>query len=380
MAANSAARTEAGGDGLRGTRIAILLAALEPAGAERVAVNLANEFLANGLDVDLVVVRAHGPLQDHVSQSVRLVDLAANRAATAIYPFRRYLRRERPDVVLSIGFEVNLTASFALVGLTHKPRLVLSVHCAIEPYFQTASFPWGAGAFLASKIMYPRADRIVAVSHGIATELCSLKWASREQILVVHNPVIGYDFNDLLKQKTDHPWVLDRTVPLVVTAGRLTAQKDHALLIEAFGQVAERRPVRLLIMGEGDLRAELEQQIARSGLVGQVALLGQVPNPFPIIRAADLFVLSSAYEGFGNVLVEAMAAGTRVISTDCPHGPSEILEGGKWGRLVAVGDVAALATAIDEALDTPGPSAVTRGGEFTVEAAGAKYLELMKAL
>jgi glycosyltransferase involved in cell wall biosynthesis len=166
--------------------------------------------------------------------------------------------------------------------------------------------------------------------------------------------------------------------PVILAVGRLTLQKDFPTLIRAFARLRARRSARLVILGEGELRDELEALVAELGLTADVALPGFVDNPFSWMRGSALFVLSSAWEGFGNVLVEAMACGTPVVSTDCPSGPAEILENGKWGRLAAVGDAEALARAIAEALDDPNPPDVrARAAFFSVERSVDAYLAIL---
>jgi glycosyltransferase involved in cell wall biosynthesis len=168
-------------------------------------------------------------------------------------------------------------------------------------------------------------------------------------------------------------------VPLLMSVGRLTEAKDYPTLIRAFARVREQIDARLLILGEGDSRDEIKTLIRDSGVGGDIGLLGHVRNPLPWMKAANVFVMTSKREGFGNVLVEAMAMGTPVVSTDCPHGPGEILENGKWGKLVPVGDDEALADAIVETLRSGGVDATKRARDFTVAAAADKYLALMEA-
>lgn len=363
-------------------RIAILAAALDPAGAERVTLNLAEYFVNKGYDVDLVLVRRRGALLAEVPPAVRVVDLASKRALTAVRPFRKYLREVRPMAVFAINFEVNLTAAAARVGLSQPPKLVLSVHCAPRQLLARDRPLRRFVATLAGKFLYRMADRVVAVSQGASDDLETLKWCDPARIVTIHNPVVRADFDGLAGQRIDHPWATDPRTPLIVGTGRLTAQKNFDLLLRAFARISDRTRARLLILGDGEEREALETRIDQLGLRGRASLLGHVSNPYPYMRQADLFVLSSAFEGFGNVIVEAMAAGTPVVSTDCEHGPREILEDGKWGRLVPPGDECALADAMIESLladekATVGKRLRRRAEDFTLGAAGSKYLELV---
>jgi len=350
---------------------------MEPGGAERVGLNLANWFAEKGFRSDLVLVQRRGSLIGQITSGVRVIDLAQTRAARAILPFRRYVLNERPNAVLAINFEVNVAAGLALIGVKPKPTLIMSVHCPPSFYFRLASWPWVKAMMIASKFACRYSDYLVAVSGGVALEVRSLGWLPSERIILIPNPVLDGRLAVSAKSKSEHPWLGSHEIPVVISAGRLTPEKNFGLLIEAFQRVLADRAARLLILGEGACRTELEGKIAQAGLADAVELFGYASNPYPYIREADVFALSSDYEGFGNVLVEAMAVGTPIVSTDAPHGPREILENGKWGRLVSTGNADALAAAILESLDAPRGSAQARVREFTVEASGGRYLELM---
>lgn len=358
-------------------RIAIVVASMDSGGAERVALNLAESFAAAGNAVDLVLVRRRGDLLRQVPSSVRIIDLAAKRAFTAIGSFRKYVRVTKPKAVIAVNFEVNVMAAAALLGMRRKPRLLLSVHCAPILYFKGAPRPWRKMMIAASTRLYRGADHIIAVSEGIADELIELGWADQERCAVVYNPVIRSDFQALARQAPDHPWFGERSIPLILNAARLVPQKNHQLLLHAFALVAARRPVRLALLGDGELRAELESMAARLAIANSVAFLGHRQNPYPYMREADLFVLSSAWEGFGNVLVEAMAVGTPVVSTDCPHGPREVLGDGAWGRLVPPGDALALADAICASLAESTVDPRPRAADFSAQASAERYLTLV---
>lgn len=362
--------------------VAILVASLDSGGAERVALNLAKALSATGVRTDLVVVRLRGSLLEDVPDFVRVVDLGARRALTATPHFRTYLKAEAPDAVLAINYEVNITAALAMIGLAAPPRLTLSIHSAPSRYLHVGPPIWRAIMWGASRLLYKRARHVVAVSEGVANDLRTLRWCDPAKIVTIYNPVIGPDTNALLLEAVDHPWIGDKTVPLIVTAGRLTAAKDYPLLLRAFAALLARRPVRLMIVGDGEVREALIRQIGALGIADQVAMVGFQKNPYPYLAAADLFVLSSAWEGFGNVLVEALAAGVPVVSTDCPHGPREILEGGRWGLLVPSGDEQELAKAMERALKLPkqqpdSAGRKRRAQEFSIDAAAQRYLRLL---
>jgi len=359
-------------------KIGILVGSLEGGGAERVALNLANAFSENQCEVDLILVRARGALVRELRKKVRVVDLGASRARYAILPFRRYLRSQAPDVVLAIALEPNLVASLAVLGFARRPLLLLTVHAALGPQLNASPRLWRMLIKSISRLLYKKADYVVAVSSGIAADLVRNSWVGAGHIRIIYNPVVREEDWNLSRDRAAIETQGGDFVPTILSIGRLAPEKNHALLIKAFAQLLVRRDARLVILGEGNCRADLERCVARAGLSEKVTLAGYQPNPHPYLRAADLFVLSSDFEGFGNALVEAMAAGIPVVSTDCPHGPREILEDGAWGRLVPVGNVEALAIAMADALDNPGAAATMRAQEFSVDRIAAKYLQLIQ--
>lgn len=358
--------------------IAIVLASLGGGGAERVALTLADEFSSRGIEVDLVVLSSAGPLRAQVSDGVRLVDLGTGRARHSISRLRAYLKRARPSAILAIAFHVNLLAILASVGLRPRPLLVLSVHGIFSRAI--AGHPKSRRLWLtaATMLLYRRADHVVAVSHGAARDLARHGRVRIDKIVTIPNPVIRSDLEALAAESPGHPWASKPSSKLIVAAGRLTAAKDYPTLIAGMGKVVARTGARLLILGEGELRGALEAEIARLGLEGSIALPGFVANPLALMRAADLFVMSSRWEGFAMALVEALAVGTPVVATDCPNGPREILEGGRWGKLVPVGRPDALADAIANVLATGGIDGRARARDFEAGPIALRYLELLQ--
>ena len=358
-------------------RLAIIVASMRAGGAERVAFNLAEEFARRGLAVDLVLVEATGPFLDRVPAGVRVVDLGAKRARGAVRSLRGYLRREQPAAVLSIAFQTNILTMTAALGLRTKPRILLSVHSAYRAMLDVQRPFTRVALRLATRLLYPRADRLVAVSGGASEELREGLGLRAGAVETIYNPVLRDDYAEAMNGDAAKLPPLAADEKLIVTVGRLTQAKDQSTLIRAFALTAGRRPVKLALVGEGEMRGRLEALARDLGVADRVQFTGHVDNPYPYLRAADLFVLSSVREGFGNVLVEAMAAGTPVVSADCPHGPREILEDGRWGRLVPPRDPEALAAAIEETLDGGGIDARERAEAFTVAHAADLYLSLM---
>lgn len=359
-------------------RIALFLPSLRGGGAERIMVTLANAFAERGFKTDLVLAKAEGPYLNDVSENVRVVDLGASRVVTSLPALVRYLRRERPDVMLSALYHANVIALLAKRLACVKTRLVVSEHSSPTPALAHAT-TWRDGRMAHfMRWTYPWADSVIAVSNGVADDLAVTIGLSRDRIDVVYNPVDSSAVRQLAEQPFHHPWFATDEPLVVLGVGRLTAAKDFATLIRAFAQLRAHRQARLVILGEGELRAELEQLVVELDLLPDVLLPGFVDNPYVWMRHSALFVLSSAWEGLPTVLIEAMACGTPVVSTDCPSGPAEILEKGKWGRLVPVGDIGALSNAIATTLvEVEHPAVTFRVADFGVNRAVEGYLQII---
>jgi len=358
--------------------IAIFLATMHGGGVERMRLNLARAFLERGYRVDLVLATVEGPNLAHVPPAVNIVDLHAGRVLLSLPALVRYLRRARPDALLAGMNHANIVALWARRMAGVPARVVISIHNTLSISSRNATrrdrlVPWFAAR------CYGWAEGVVAVSNGVADDLSATIGLPRAGIEVINNPVVVPELATQAAAPVDHPWFGAGEPPVLLSVGRLTAQKDYPMLLRAFAEVRTRRPARLIILGEGGMRAELEARISEMGLAEAVSLPGFMPNPYAFMSAAAVFVLSSAWEGFGNVLVEALAVGTPVIATDCPSGPAEILGGGRYGRLVPVGDSTAMAEAIVAVLDSPPPPAVLRQRSvgYAYDAVAARYLALL---
>lgn len=360
--------------------IAIYLPSLRGGGAERAMVTLANGFAGRGLKVDLVLARAEGPYLSEVSSGVRVVDLQSRRVLSSLPALVRYLREERPLAMLSALSHANVIAIMACLLSRVTVRLVVSERSNLS---MSSSKPqnWRARIVLPLVRMgYRKAGGVVAVSRGVADDLAKTIDLPRDRISVVYNPVVTPELIRKSEMPLSHPWLGEGRPPVILGVGRLTRAKDFATLIRAFARVHAQRECRLVILGEGELRGELEQLVTSLGIQDSVQLPGFSENPFAWMSRVRLFVLSSQWEGLPNVLIQAMACGAAVVSTDCPSGPDEILEGDKWGRLVPVGDVEALAVAIAVTLDTPQerlPDVRQRAGDFAQELAVDGYLKVL---
>lgn len=347
-------------------------------GAERVLVTLAHSLAAHGMASDIVVAQNEGPNLPHLSPGTRIVDLSAPRVLAGLPGLVRYLRDEKPDAMLSALPHCNVVAILARYLSKAPTRLVLSEHTTASLSAANASLRRARLLPHLMKRSYGRADAIVAVSDGVADDLASLIGIDRARITRIYNPVVSPQLNVLAEAPLEHAWFAEGQPPVVLGVGRLTAAKDFATLVRAFAAVRERRPARLLILGEGDERLRLEALVHELGIVADTSLPGFVDNPYPFMKRAAVFALSSRWEGFGNVLVEAMACGAPVVSTDC-DGPREILQAGLHGRLTAIGDPLALARAIEAQLEHPDRSTVIeRAQSFNVVAAVDQYRAVLR--
>ncbi len=358
-------------------KVAFFLSSLSGGGAERMTLHLAEVCVRRGLEVDLVVVRDEGELSAMVPTGVRLVNLAARHAWLSTPSLALYLRRERPIAIMSSSSHVNCIAVWARLLARVRMRLVISERNALRVRISHTK-SWRATVLpIVMRWTYPWADEVVAVSTGVADELAQTLGMNRDRISVIYNPTVTPELLVSADQPCDHPWFNPGSPPVILTVGRLTEQKDHSVLIHAFAMLRRTRKARLMILGEGSLRGRLEALVRELNVAKDVTLPGFKSNPHAYMKRAAMFVLSSAWEGFPNVLVEAMALGIPVVSTNCPHGAAEILAQGQWGLLTPVGDLSALATAMEKRLDSPGPNASQRAMEFNAEDATDRYLELM---
>jgi len=365
-------------------KIALFIPTLGGGGAERVILTLAEAFIQHGLKVDVVVSTtrgAYGALRADMPAGARLVDLDTSRLIRSARPLAAYLHRERPDSVLSADAEANCIAVCARALSRARPRLVLSQHTAMS--MAAANDPAVRKQWLPffCRWTYPRADAVVAVSAGVADDLAATIRFPRQRVQVIYNPVITSAMLAKSHEPLEHPWFKPGEPPVVLGVGRLTRQKDFPTLIRAFAILRRQRAARLVILGEGEERRALTDLIEELRVAQDAALPGFVHNPFSYMRAASVFALSSRWEGFGNVVAEALACGTRVVSTDCRSGPAEILEDGKWGTLVPVGEPDALAVAINDALAGPSraatPSYVSE--RFAVPHIATEYLDTLRS-
>ncbi len=340
----------------------------------------------------MAVARQGGSYESDLPEEVDLVVLSKGwlnsstwRLVRSVRPLRSYLSDHRPDVVCSVMDHVNVRLMRALNGLADPPATVLSVQNNPQ-----VRFGGGAGwrerlLFWRMKRSYHRADRIVALSQGVAKHLEEMGLATEKQLSVIYNAGVD-DAVYEAQQAMIHSQTSPEDSPLVLACGRLTNQKGYPYLIEAFKDVRNRTGAKLWILGEGEKREVIEDRIRALELDGDVKLLGFRENPFKFMAAADLFVLPSLWEGFGNVIVEAMACGTPVVTTDCPHGPGEIVTHEQSGLLVPPADADALSQAMIRMLDDESLSETLvengreRAEDFHVSTIANQYLNLFRCV
>lgn len=342
-------------------------------------VNLSAAIARTGMAVDLVLVRREGPYLSDVPSSVRIVELGTGRVVRSVPALVGYLRRERPIALLSTLVHVNVAAILAGCLARSGTRIVVREANYVSLARSADRQRLERLAYRAMPWIYRFADAHIAISRGVGEDLervCRMQPGSAH---VIRNPVITPEIMDRAQEPVDHPWLQAGEPPIVLGLGRFVDQKDLPSLIHAFSVVRRDIHARLVILGEGAGRVQLEQLVRDLGLEDDVALPGFVDNPFAWMSRAAVFAQSSRFEGSGNALVEAMACGTPVISTDCPSGPREILEDGKFGTLVEVGDREGLARAITNVLLHP-PStepARNRAMEFDADRVARQYMSVM---
>jgi glycosyltransferase involved in cell wall biosynthesis len=371
-------------DRARKMSLAIYMQDLAGGGVERQTLALAGELQANAVAVTLLVNQARGELLDAVPATIDVIDLRCPRTMRAIPRLAGFLRRERPDALLANLNHNSIAALLANILAGMPAKVVICQHSVLaSDYLRSTGWSHRLTP-IAYRLLAPALTCAVAVSAGIAGEFRTIAHIPQRKIATIHNPVIGPDFAQRAAQPAAHRWLRRPGPPLFVTAGRLVEIKDHGTLLHAFAQYRRDHEGRLLILGAGPLRDSLGALASDLGLGDDTDFLGYQDNPLPYLQAADAFVLSSRAEGFGNVLVEAMGCGTPVISTDCPHGPSEILDNGRYGVLVPPNDSTALAMAMAGVRDLkdrfPGALLRSRAGAFTTGACTEAYLQLLGSI
>lgn len=360
--------------------VAVFLPSMENGGAEGVAVALINGLARRGVDIRVLLARASGDNLARIDSGIPVIGLGSGGVLAALPALVRELRQLRPAAMLSMMSHANLIAAAALaLSGQRQTRLVLGERMSLAARQQFYRSAAERIVLAAMPFLYRRADTIIVPAEAMAEPLARHLRISPARIKAIGNPVVS----PAMLQAAAEPWPLGEHLRangarVVLAVGRLTAVKDYPLLFRAFSAIARQRNLHLVVLGEGEERGALEAHVNSLGMSERIHLPGHAANPFAAMAAADVFVLCSRFEGLPNVLIQALACGARVISTDCPTGPSEILENGKWGLLVPTGDAGALTCALTMALDaTDWPDGRARAGHFQADQVIDSYSKLL---
>lgn len=360
--------------------IVFFLPSLEPGGTERNVVNLINNIDRKKHILSLVLGKAEGDFIKEINRDIPIINLGASSSLGLFFKLVKYFRKEKIDIFVSAFPRINIICISAIIFSRVKTKIVATEHSLFSFLPIIAKTRWRrifARFFLPAigKIIYPQADLIVCVSKGIAEDFVKTV-GCKEKVKIIYNPVINDKIYELAEERISHSWFSDFEIPIIVAVGRLVECKDYPTLFRAFSLIAKKQNVRFVILGKGPEEYRLKQLADKLGLSENIAFLGFQENPYKYMKRASVFVLSSLQEGFGNVIVEAMACGTPVVSTNCPVGPGEIIENMKNGILVPVNDEKSLASSILKVLENP-----SLAKKFSIEGlARAEYFSVKKSV
>ena len=360
-------------------KVAFFATSMEGGGAERVSLNLAKTCAERGYSVDLLLNSVAGPYMQFVPDNVRIIDLNKPGLLKSTALLARYIQQEKPLAIHCSVTDRGLSASMAKMLLFSNVKVVIEVENTVSKQIPNPTTKQKIYQEL-KNLLFPRSAKLVAVSQGVAEDLMKNFRIPIKSIEVIYNPVVTKQLKSEMQGEAGHKWLLEKSAPVVLAAGRLAPQKDFATLITAFKYVVSKCDARLIIVGEGEQRNMLTSLVQELDLTDYVDMPGFVDNPYAYMKHSDLFVLSSIFEGFGNVIAEAMACGCPIVSTDCPSGPSEILQNGEYGTLVPVGDAESLGQAIIDALqqDHDINKLLERAEDFSEDKIVDEYLKLFQ--
>jgi glycosyltransferase involved in cell wall biosynthesis len=362
----------------------VLFFAARGGGVQKGRVTLANALAERGMKITCVVPQAKGPFLEHLSAGVRLVELGTRHALPLVRRFARYLQQHRPAAVLASQQHTILAAISARHLARIETCLIITQHNTLSELCTESRRPTMRYLMpLMARLFFRRADLVCAVSKGVAEDLAAMTGIPLSDIRVIYDPTVTPQLAEQAALPSGHPWLDDlKDRPVVLGAGNLNKFKDFATLLRAFARLRAVHPARLVILGEGPERRNLEQLARQLGVATEVDLPGFAANPYAFMARADVFALASRVEGLSNAIIEALACGCPVVSTDCPNGPDEVLQHGRYGRLVPVGDDAALADAISATLHAPPDAAALRqrAASFSVQRATDGYMQLLASV
>ena len=364
---------------MKPNKLAVFISFSGEGGVERMVSTLIQQFSLRDHNVDLLLIKAKGGHLQAVPESVNKVKLGSNHSWLTLWPLVKYLRKEQPQALLAVKHRAIMVALIArrIAGVDTRiiGRLGTNVSTALEGKGRFQKWLWHKSM----QTIYPMADQLIPVSQGVSDDIAKISLIDTNKLQVIRNPVVTAKTQSMAEKQLEHPWFQGGEIPVILGAGRFTRQKDFPTLIKAFAQVRNQRPCRLVILGKGGDQQSCRELAASLGIEADVDFPGFDTNPFRYMHRASLFVLSSAWEGSPNVLAEALAVGTPVVSTNCPSGPFEILQNGRFGPLVNVGDAEGLAQAIINTLNNPLPTDTLKQAveEYTAEKSASRYLQAL---
>lgn len=366
-------------------KILFFIRTLNGGGAQKIMTKLANAASKSGHEVVVVTLNSSGSFSELLSQEVKIIELRAGRMLAAFFAFSKVIKSERPEILFSTEVAVNIFTLISkwLSGVGKSTKVVIRE--ALSPslaakYSEHRSIKYG---YSFARFFYPKADHVIAISEGMVSDLMDICRVKKGDLTVINvNPCVDERLLQLRDHAPDHPWLKGRDIPCAICVGRLAYQKGFDDAIRAVVAVNETRPLRLLIVGEGEERGKLQELIKRSGAEDYIQLLGETKNPYSYMASCSLFLMPSRYEGLGNVLIEAVACGAKCVAYDCPVGPSETLGNGRFGRLVKVNDLPGLIQTINEEIDRDYDKAaiMNHGQTYTSKNGFSKYEAVFESL
>ncbi len=360
-------------------KVLFILDNFDGGGAERVFANIANGFVNNNITVEFLLGQKKGVYLKSLNKAIPVMEVGGTSFASYLGNFPRIFTKNNYTHIFTASHYAGAAAIISKKITQISGKIYLTHHYAHPQSRQLKHLKGDAVLKLIHVFITPFADKIIAVSNGSLAWLRKFSHHDLPQATFIYNPVFDDTIYEMAAERVCFPVETVNKIVLL-NVGRLAEQKDQITLIKAFCHFRQTYPDALLfILGEGPMRSVLEAHIKVKNLGDSVFLMGFQPNPYKWMATCDVFILSSIFEGFGNVLVEAMALGKTVVSTNCPSGPEEILNGGEYGYLCPVEDPMSLSNAISKAIKSPLDKDVIRATcqQYKINEIVKKYIELL---
>lgn len=368
-------------------KISIFMDSLQGYGADKILLKVANGLTQEDIDVDFILAKTEERIYQEVNTPVKIIDLESSRLNPIknIFYLTQYLRKHQPEILFSSIHFNNIVCALAILLSGASTKLVVRQANTLRKQFRDYPLLISCVLYCLTYLTYKRADLVICQCQSMVSDLTKFMRVNPKKIKILYNPTVTGDIFEKAKQNPSHKWLhLNKTVPVVLAIGRLKPQKDFVTLLKAFAHLKHhiQKDVKLVILGNGPQRQELEALAVQLNIQDDVDLLGFQANPYAFISMADVFVSSSRYEGLPNVLIEALALGKRIVATHCEGGSVEILKYGRYGNLVPVGDANYLANAIAYALEQPADCSIDRTAiqDFEQKAQVRKYVSVFLSL